>query len=110
MKIYISGPISNLPIEEARHNFKTIEDAIVKQGHIAVNPMALPHDHDKEWSSYMREDIVALMACDAVIAMPGWEKSEGANLEIQIALALQIKTYGLGKHFNVDLAISHIQK
>lgn len=88
---------------------KQIEDAIIKAGHTAVNPMALPHDHGKTWSEYMREDIIALMACNAVIALPGWESSEGANLEIQIALALQIKTYGLGKLFTVEFAIKQIE-
>lgn len=111
MKIYISGAISGLPIEQAKKAFAEIEAAIVRSGHTAVNPMTLPHDHNKSYANYMREDIVALMGCNAVVVLPGWEQSEGANLEIQIALILNIKTYGLNyKKFSIETAIKYIER
>nr|WP_237142825.1 DUF4406 domain-containing protein [Pseudomonas lurida] len=37
------------------------------------------------WTDCMRRDIVALMECDTVATLPGWEKSKGACLEVLIA-------------------------
>lgn len=33
----------------------------------------------------MRRDIAALMDCDTVATLPGWEHSKGAKLEVLIA-------------------------
>ena len=33
----------------------------------------------------MRTDIKALCDCDSIILLPGWEKSNGAHLELHIA-------------------------
>lgn len=33
----------------------------------------------------MRRDIAALMDCDTVATLPGWEHSKGARLEVLIA-------------------------
>ena len=33
----------------------------------------------------MRRDIAALMDCDTVATLPGWEHSKGAHLEVLIA-------------------------
>lgn len=33
----------------------------------------------------MRRDTAALMDCDAVATLPGWEHSKGARLEVLIA-------------------------
>jgi hypothetical protein len=65
MRIYISGKITGIE-QEALALFAKAEAFLKEQGHTPVNPMALPHLHDKEWHSYMREDIKALCACDAI--------------------------------------------
>lgn len=104
MKIYISGPITHMPIKRAKANFEAVEMVIISKGHEAVNPIKLPHDHNKEWVSYMREDIIALMACNAVIVLPKWEKSKGCNLEIKLAMDLEIPCYVLPENArNIDL-------
>ena len=86
-RIYISGPISGMT-DENRPAFARAEAAIIASGHMAVNPHHLPHNHDLKWSSYMREAIVALMACDEVHALPGCGMSQGANIELLIASAI----------------------
>jgi len=85
MKTYISGPITGLPIEQARAAFSEAEFRLKSAGMEVVNPMNLPHDHDKSWESYMKECVVALMSCDCIYMLEGWERSEGAAFEFMIA-------------------------
>ena len=37
------------------------------------------------WNDCMRRDIAALMNCDTVATLPGWEHSKDAGLEVLIA-------------------------
>lgn len=38
----------------------------------------------------MKADIKALLDCDAISTLPGWEKSRGAKLEQHIAAVLKL--------------------
>lgn len=91
MKTYLSGPITGLPIEQARKNFTDAEARLKSAGMEVVNPMNLPHDHDKSWEAYMKECIIALMGCDAIHLMKDWHKSRGASMEAYLAHALDIQ-------------------
>ena len=90
MKIYISGPMTGLS-EYNKPAFMNAERRIRKAGHEPVNPAALPHDHGHTWEEYMREDIKALMYCDAILLLDGWEKSKGAVIEFTLAAHVGIK-------------------
>lgn len=97
MKIYISGPISGKPREEHEHVFKVAKRFIEELGHEAIDPHDLPpHQHDgecppgytqTEHSSccYLRNDLIALLTCDGVFMLSGWESSIGARLEHSVA-------------------------
>lgn len=83
-KIYISGPITGLDYKKAKDNFEDAEKRITEQGHMAVNPMrllpeGLPYEH------YMKTDIAALLTCDAIFMLDGFNDSTGALLEREIA-------------------------
>lgn len=86
-KIYLSGKISGLPICEAIKNFESAENQLKELATI-VNPMRLRHDHDKTWESYMKEDIKALMDCDAIAMLPNYNESKGALIELNLAKSL----------------------
>lgn len=91
MIIYICGKITGLPLEEAKQKFNLQAEYIKGIGHLPINPMDLPHNHDKTWESYMRECIVALMSCDALFVLDDAYDSPGAQIELQLAKRLKMQ-------------------
>lgn len=91
-KIYISGKISGME-EEAKILFAKAEAMLTKKGYDVINPMKLPHDHDKKWSSYLREDLRAMLDydCEAIYMLKNWHESDGAMLEHINATALKME-------------------
>lgn len=87
-KIYISGKITGEP--NATFIFETAEKKLSDKGFSVVNPMKLPHNHDKNYISYMREDIRALCECGTIFMLNNWHKSKGAAMELHIANLLNI--------------------
>lgn len=93
-RIYIAGPMSklddhNFPMFDAAHT------ALRMLGHIVVNPADLTRIlHDGVTTLpphiYLREDIKALLTCQAICLLPGWENSSGAKLEAATALTLRL--------------------
>lgn len=83
--IYLSGPMSGLP----GLNFPTFHSmtASLRAGghsHTVTNPAEI-NPKGGTWTDCMRRDIAALMDCDTVATLPGWEHSKGARLEVLIA-------------------------
>ena len=85
MKIYISGQISGLPLDEAKAKFQTVETKLKAQGYEAVNPLKNGIPDTEAWEVHMAADIVLLLDCEAIYMLPGWEASKGATLEKNIA-------------------------
>lgn len=85
MKIYISGQISGLPLNEVKAKFQDAEKRIVEHGYEAVNPLKNGIPSTESWEVHMAADIVLLLDCDAIYMLPGWESSKGATLEKNIA-------------------------
>jgi hypothetical protein len=89
-KCYIAGKVTGLPEAIYRARFRKAEIAVTILGYEPVNPVELPHDHDKTWESYMKEALAVMLQCIAVYAMAGWEDSRGASIEVQLARELNI--------------------
>ena len=91
MKVYISGPITGRTLEEAELHFRQAHMELGRKNEVmtVINPMALNHDHDKTWESYMRHDIKAMLNCNAIYMLNGWEKSKGAIIEFNLAKELK---------------------
>lgn len=85
MRIYISGQISGLPLDEVKAKFQDAENRIVEHGDEAVNPLKNGIPDNEAWEVHMAADIVLLLHCDAIYMLPGWESSKGATLEKNIA-------------------------
>ena len=94
-KIYIAGPITGME-EKAKVKFNEAETLLRAKGYEVINPMKLPHFHDKEWKSYMKECLQALFDCDEIFMLTGWRKSKGAVLEHKVALGLDLEIHYKG--------------
>ena len=51
-KVYICGKISGME-DEAKVLFEEAETKLKERGFEVINPMKLPHNHDKQWTSYV---------------------------------------------------------
>ena len=90
MKIYISGPMTGIE----NNNYPAFERAKNIIGKDAVSPHDIHEgETDLSWSGYMKRDIKALMDCDAIVMLPGWSASKGANIELSLARVLNFKVY-----------------
>lgn len=96
MHLYLSGPMSDLP-DNNLPAFFTAEEELKKAGHTVINPARMPEPEGVErmekkaaWRSYMKRDIVEMIqsGCTHLVALPGWENSQGAGLEIYLAMNL----------------------
>lgn len=93
-KVYISGPITGI-VDLNKAALEEAEELLKDHGFEPVNPHKLhadaPEDHPYE--SYLKTDIKALMDCDIVALLQGWEESKGSLLEVGLALKLMIPCF-----------------
>ena len=89
------------------HNFPLFEETareLRRLGYTAINPAEInsapipdPHGDATIWREFynncLRQDIKALCDCHALVLLPGWEMSVGANLELNIAHRIGIRPY-----------------
>ena len=83
MRLYLSGPITG--DRNYRNKFKRAEQGLRADGiKDIVNPAELIGVLSPEatsWEEYMRIDLELLAMSDALILLPGWEKSLGCQRE-----------------------------
>lgn len=81
MKIYISLPITGHDIEEVEARCIFAKAVLEKKGHTPVSPLDVSTDPDATYAEHMGRDIAALLECDAVLFLEGYENSKGCRLE-----------------------------
>jgi len=67
--------------------FADMTTTLRDSGHAVTNPAELNPDGGS-WNDCMRRDIAALMECDTVATLAGWQDSRGASLEVHIGKEL----------------------
>lgn len=88
-RVYLSGPMkgyenSNFPA------FHATAAALRARGLEVVNPAEINvtgagPDQPEFYNQCLRADLKAMMDCQAIALMQGWERSNGANLELHVA-------------------------
>lgn len=105
-RLYIAGPISgkeerNLPAFRAAQRF------VVSRGYEALIPHEIrPWQHHKEpcpegydsfdghsSACYLRADLRALLGCEGVFMLRGWQYSRGGSLEHRVAVECGLALY-----------------
>lgn len=77
MTIYVAGPITG--VDDYQRNFNQAENDLLVRGHTVLKPSVLPKGLTNE--QYTRIDFAMVDSADAVLFLPDWEYSAGANLE-----------------------------
>lgn len=90
--IYIAGPMTGLP-DLNFPAFRTEAARLRALGWEVINPAEINPDKHLSWRECMMTDIAALVFCDAVQLLPGWDTSKGATLEHHIADRLGLIVY-----------------
>lgn len=111
-RLYVAGPMSGMPdfnfpaffaaadtlralsydVENpADNDGPTLEIALAN----AKASVAAQGGEGASWASYLKRDMVRIFGCDGVCVLPGWQKSRGANLEVDVATRLGMPIYCL---------------
>jgi hypothetical protein len=98
-KVYCAGPMRG----HADWNFPSFfaaSEFLEQQGYAAINPAQLdidagyplerlklltPEEFQEFLKGAMKRDLDAIQSCDALVLLPGWEKSKGARAERAVA-------------------------
>lgn len=92
MKLYVAGPMSNLP-ELNFPAFHAEAARLRRLGLEIVNPAEINADPSADWLECMRKDIRELVTCDGIAPLPGWKRSRGATVEQTLARGLGLRIF-----------------
>lgn len=100
---YLAGPMRG--IEDFNYPlFNAAASELSKWGYVICNPADTDAEvHDDAVAAknpldvYMQRDLADVARTDAVFLLPGWEQSEGANIEVTVAWMLRHPVYTLPK-------------
>ena len=89
MIAYLSGPMTGLPGQNYAA-FQAAAERLRAQGVQVISPHEIipPGAGPWSWAQHMRVDLAALLTCDVIVMLPGWETSRGAQLEKAVAEAI----------------------
>ena len=88
-RLYLAGPMTGL----AEFNYPAFHAEAARLralGYEVENPAENPPSADAPWHLCMRAAIRQMTTCDHVATLPGWDKSQGASLEVYLANRLGI--------------------
>jgi len=91
-RVYISIPITGLPLNSVREKADMIKASLSRQGYTPVSPFDVYPGKDPAYEDYICCDLRAMLDCDAVFFCHGWQLSCGCNIEHDVAM--RFKTSG----------------
>lgn len=105
--VYLAGPMTGYP-DYNRGGFEAAERYAVERGWRPVSPQNTDPSHagtcpDGErhttaagshpYPCWIKSSLRMMLGCDAVLMLPGWEKSRGASLERVVAEGCAMRVY-----------------
>ena len=86
-KIYLSLPISGYDLQERIDTAMQMEVKLRGLGYDVFNPLDNGLTHEASTYEHMKADIKALLDCDGVLFMHGFNRSAGCHTELCVAMA-----------------------
>lgn len=91
--VYLSGPITG--VENFFNNFAAAERRVKGMGYpVVLNPATIPAGLRQE--DYMRICHAMLDAADIIVMLDGWQRSNGAHIERELAFYTGKDVYDIG--------------
>lgn len=92
MKLYLSGPMTGIP-EKNKPEFDRCSEALRNMGHEVVVPEPVENADPgtNDYDSCLRQDLIDMLGCEAVITLEGWHNSRGARLEVSTAIQVGMR-------------------
>ena len=107
MIVYIAGPMTGLP----EYNYPAFHAAAAHArtlGYEVINPADnFDGDTTLPWATYLRQALRQVLDADAIVVLPGWESSKGAQLETHVARTLAMPVIELAALRRATLSLSH---
>ena len=88
--VYLSGPMSGLPVGTYTRKFMEAEEFYHDQGYKVVNPCNLILK-DASYDELLENDLVHLRECTHIALLNGWFDSNGSKIELKEAKDLGLK-------------------
>ncbi len=87
-KVYISLPIGEDKVFQAKQESFAWEvvKKLSKRGYIGVNPFSNGQPRDASRTTHLRADFKMLLECDTILLCPGYDKSDGCQKELALAV------------------------
>lgn len=114
-KIYLAGPMTGLP-EYNYPEFESTTATLRKHGWDVVSPVEIARDmgYSRDlinsdhavFFNLMRAEKEALMDCDAIMLLEGWERSKGTRAELQLALSYNMEVICIERYYGNIFAYS----
>lgn len=83
-RVYVAGPMTGI-VDFNYPAFNAVADQLRALGYEVENPADHGIVEGAQWADYMAYDLTRLGLRGVIALLPGWEKSQGAKLEVLIA-------------------------
>lgn len=90
MKVYIAGKVTGLNYDLVKINFAQVEKYLNRKGYETINPIKIVPE-GTDWEPAMQMCLAALDRCQAIYLLDNWHQSDGAKLEVKLALERGLK-------------------